>query len=142
MWRAALDRSIGVSPTNSPSISADNNAQIFGSSTEVAKRTMAWLISNPSPTKQLCSRVFLRHRSLPPCVSEIDRRSREARRKMALDHVTIGRKRKFRQISSERKPCQFIDVIARLHQASAGLGKQRNYQRMDVRAQKVGCDAE
>jgi hypothetical protein len=58
--RCALrfDCSIGVSPTNSPSISAVNNAKIFGSSAEVARRTIAWLMNNPSPRNSCVLRFF------------------------------------------------------------------------------------
>src|SRR5258708_37045379 len=61
--------------------------------------------------------------SSPPCVGEINRRSCEPRREVALNHVAIGRKGKGRQLAFEGEPSQFIDVITGACDTSDRLGK-------------------
>jgi hypothetical protein len=61
--------------------------------------------------------------SSPPCIGEINRRTCEPRREVALNHVAIGGKGKGRQLAFEGEPSQFIDVITGACDTSDRLGK-------------------
>ncbi len=70
-----------------------------------------------------CTLLSRRASSSPPCVGEINRRTCEPRREVALNHVAIGGKGKGRQLAFEGEPSQFIDVITGACDTSDRLGK-------------------